>query len=162
MKFSAPAPPYQVFSTKPCDYDEYRQPAQQFSYPRYPQVQSPLMSISETSPLAYDLRLRRRRSSECDCDLRAALANQATFSPPQPTFHPLRQGSISPPPAVKLIRLVPKRIKRNKEVDGIKKRRWDTNPSSIDKYSRVIFPLAFATFNAIYWLVYIHISQKEL
>lgn len=35
-----------------------------------------------------------------------------------------------------------------------RKRRWnDISPSSIDKYSRLFFPLIFCTFNALYWII---------
>jgi len=33
-------------------------------------------------------------------------------------------------------------------------------PSSIDKYSRVVFPVCFVCFNLMYWIIYGHISQQ--
>lgn len=33
-------------------------------------------------------------------------------------------------------------------------------PSSIDKYSRVLFPICFVCFNLMYWIIYGHISGQ--
>ena len=37
---------------------------------------------------------------------------------------------------------------------------WGLTPSDIDKYSRVIFPVCFFSFNLMYWVIYLHISDK--
>ena len=34
-------------------------------------------------------------------------------------------------------------------------------PSTIDKYSRVSFPLVFTIFNIMYWLTYLNIHSNE-
>ena len=36
------------------------------------------------------------------------------------------------------------------------------SPSEIDKYSRVVFPVCFICFNLMYWIIYMHISAKEV
>ena len=36
------------------------------------------------------------------------------------------------------------------------------SPSDIDKYSRVLFPVCFICFNLMYWIIYMHISAKEV
>ena len=32
-------------------------------------------------------------------------------------------------------------------------------PSDIDKYSRVMFPVTFASFQLMYWIIYQHLSD---
>lgn len=32
-------------------------------------------------------------------------------------------------------------------------------PSDIDKYSRLVFPVIFISFNLTYWIIYLHISD---
>ena len=34
-----------------------------------------------------------------------------------------------------------------------------TKPSTIDKYSRVFFPLSFVCFNILYWVIYLNVSS---
>lgn len=41
-----------------------------------------------------------------------------------------------------------------KQLDSI----FGVRPSSIDKYSRVVFPVCFVCFQLMYWIVYLHIS----
>ena len=36
---------------------------------------------------------------------------------------------------------------------------YGASPSDIDKYSRVIFPVCFACFHLMYWVIYLHISD---
>ncbi|KAG8202107.1 hypothetical protein JTE90_010469 [Oedothorax gibbosus] len=33
------------------------------------------------------------------------------------------------------------------------------SPSDIDKYSRLLFPVCFVSFNMMYWIIYLHISD---
>lgn len=33
------------------------------------------------------------------------------------------------------------------------------SPSDIDKYSRLLFPVFFVSFNMMYWIIYLHISD---
>lgn len=35
------------------------------------------------------------------------------------------------------------------------------NPSDIDKYSRVVFPVCFVCFNLMYWVIYMRISDVK-
>lgn len=37
---------------------------------------------------------------------------------------------------------------------------YGASPSTIDKYSRVIFPVCFTCFHLMYWLIYLHISDE--
>lgn len=37
---------------------------------------------------------------------------------------------------------------------------FGASPSSIDKYSRVIFPVCFTCFHLMYWVIYLHISDE--
>ena len=34
------------------------------------------------------------------------------------------------------------------------------SPSDIDKYSRIFFPISFISFNLMYWIIYLHISDE--
>jgi pyruvate carboxylase len=34
------------------------------------------------------------------------------------------------------------------------------SPSDIDVYSRILFPLSFFTFNLMYWIIYLYISDE--
>ncbi|KAG8202108.1 hypothetical protein JTE90_010470 [Oedothorax gibbosus] len=34
-------------------------------------------------------------------------------------------------------------------------------PSDIDKYSRLVFPVIFISFNLTYWIIYLHISDTQ-
>lgn len=50
---------------------------------------------------------------------------------------------------------IPKATKSSlKHLDSI----FGVRPSSIDKYSRVVFPVCFVCFHLMYWIVYLHIS----
>lgn len=49
---------------------------------------------------------------------------------------------------------IPKAAKGLKHLDSI----FGVRPSSIDKYSRVVFPVCFVCFQLMYWIVYLHIS----
>lgn len=46
------------------------------------------------------------------------------------------------------------KIGKAKQLDSI----FGVRPSSIDKYSRVVFPVCFVCFQLMYWIVYLHIS----
>lgn len=37
---------------------------------------------------------------------------------------------------------------------------FGASPSTIDKYSRVIFPVCFTCFHLMYWVIYLHISDE--
>lgn len=37
---------------------------------------------------------------------------------------------------------------------------YGASPSTIDKYSRVIFPVCFTCFHLMYWVIYLHISDE--
>lgn len=47
-----------------------------------------------------------------------------------------------------------KKFSKAKQLDSI----FGVRPSSIDKYSRVVFPVCFVCFQLMYWIVYLHIS----
>ncbi|XP_037069993.1 gamma-aminobutyric acid receptor subunit beta-like isoform X2 [Pollicipes pollicipes] len=34
------------------------------------------------------------------------------------------------------------------------------SPSDVDKYSRIVFPVTFICFNLMYWIIYLHVSDK--
>ena len=34
------------------------------------------------------------------------------------------------------------------------------SPSDIDKYSRIFFPVTFTSFNLMYWIIYLHVSDE--
>lgn len=51
-------------------------------------------------------------------------------------------------------RVVDKKLGKAKQLDSI----FGVRPSSIDKYSRVVFPVCFVCFQLMYWIVYLHIS----
>ncbi|XP_059079953.1 gamma-aminobutyric acid receptor subunit beta-like [Tigriopus californicus] len=34
------------------------------------------------------------------------------------------------------------------------------SPSDIDKYSRIFFPISFISFNLMYWIIYLHVSDE--
>ncbi len=34
------------------------------------------------------------------------------------------------------------------------------SPSDIDKYSRIFFPISFISFNLMYWIIYMHVSDE--
>lgn len=51
-------------------------------------------------------------------------------------------------------RLVDGKMPKAKQLDSI----FGVRPSSIDKYSRVVFPVCFVCFQLMYWIVYLHIS----
>ena len=34
------------------------------------------------------------------------------------------------------------------------------SPSDIDKYSRIFFPVTFTSFNLMYWIIYLHVSNE--
>lgn len=38
---------------------------------------------------------------------------------------------------------------------------FGVNPSNIDKYSRVVFPVCFVCFNLTYWVIYLRISDVQ-
>lgn len=38
---------------------------------------------------------------------------------------------------------------------------FGVNPSNIDKYSRVVFPVCFVCFNLTYWVIYLKISDVQ-
>jgi len=38
---------------------------------------------------------------------------------------------------------------------------FGVNPSNIDKYSRVVFPVCFVCFNLAYWVIYLKISDVQ-
>lgn len=46
------------------------------------------------------------------------------------------------------------KLGKGKQLDSI----FGVRPSSIDKYSRVVFPVCFVCFQLMYWIVYLHIS----
>lgn len=46
------------------------------------------------------------------------------------------------------------KLAKGKQLDSI----FGVRPSSIDKYSRVVFPVCFVCFQLMYWIVYLHIS----
>lgn len=51
-------------------------------------------------------------------------------------------------------RLIDGKLGKAKQLDSI----FGVRPSSIDKYSRVVFPVCFVCFQLMYWIVYLHIS----
>lgn len=51
-------------------------------------------------------------------------------------------------------RIVDRKLGKAKQLDSI----FGVRPSSIDKYSRVVFPVCFVCFQLMYWIVYLHIS----
>lgn len=57
-----------------------------------------------------------------------------------------------PPPTAS--RVVDTKLGKAKQLDSI----FGVRPSSIDKYSRVVFPVCFVCFQLMYWIVYLHIS----
>lgn len=94
-------------------------------------------------------------------------SNRATLPPPQSNvveqflntaatlpnfvntkFDPRR----GPMPAAS--RVVDTKLGKAKQLDSI----FGVRPSSIDKYSRVVFPVCFVCFQLMYWIVYLHIS----
>ena len=34
------------------------------------------------------------------------------------------------------------------------------SPSDVDKYSRIVFPVTFICFKLMYWIIYLHVSDK--
>jgi hypothetical protein len=38
---------------------------------------------------------------------------------------------------------------------------YGASPSTIDKYSRVIFPVCFTCFHLMYWVIYLHVSEVD-
>lgn len=51
-------------------------------------------------------------------------------------------------------RIANTKLGKAKQLDSI----FGVRPSSIDKYSRVVFPVCFVCFHLMYWIVYLHIS----
>lgn len=51
-------------------------------------------------------------------------------------------------------RVADTKLGKARQLDSI----FGVRPSSIDKYSRVVFPVCFVCFQLMYWIVYLHIS----
>ncbi|XP_043245690.1 gamma-aminobutyric acid receptor subunit beta-like isoform X1 [Amphibalanus amphitrite] len=47
-------------------------------------------------------------------------------------------------------------ILQNKKLDTI----MGCSSSDVDKYSRIVFPVTFICFNLMYWIIYLHVSDK--
>uniref|UniRef100_A0A914UW18 Gamma-aminobutyric acid receptor subunit beta n=1 Tax=Plectus sambesii TaxID=2011161 RepID=A0A914UW18_9BILA len=55
-----------------------------------------------------------------------------------------------------------RRVSLKSPIRAPKRNRCKLSPSSIDKYSRIIFPLTFIAFNGVYWVIYMHVSKTAL
>ena len=88
--------------------------------------------------------------------------------PPQPPPHPQQQqqgqpqpsgggggggggGQQQAPPQVPVQQIACK--KNLQKMMGV-------SPSDIDKYSRIFFPISFISFNLMYWIIYMHVSDE--
>ena len=50
----------------------------------------------------------------------------------------------------------------NRDNNMIKSREYQKYASTLDRISRVVFPLSFALFNLVYWLFYLNSSINSL
>jgi len=69
-----------------------------------------------------------------------------------PSLMAPKYEKIGPYPARSRVR--DSKLGKAKQLDSI----FGVRPSSIDKYSRVVFPVCFVCFQLMYWIVYLHIS----
>ncbi|TRY73168.1 hypothetical protein TCAL_11052 [Tigriopus californicus] len=82
--------------------------------------------------------------------------------PPDHPRHPSNQGGhhqgVVHNPKI-LQSLTPKQI-RDLECKKNLHKMLGIAPSDIDKYSRIFFPISFISFNLMYWIIYLHVSDE--
>lgn len=76
---------------------------------------------------------QRTKPPDARIPMRPAIVENLTKAPPDP-----EAGAPKGPPAEGLFGIL---------------------PSDIDKYSRLVFPVIFISFNLTYWIIYLHISD---